>query len=114
MPSSPQPGGGCFDRTFFADCPMASDLMRTFDHLPRVVFSAKDRESVYVAGNRALLESKGLRDGKEFLGRTDHEFHQLVMAEQYIEEDRGVIGSGKAMTNQIFARNCFLKPMAIF
>lgn len=76
--------------------------MRAFDHLPGVVFSAKDRDSVYVAGNQAMLESKGLRNGEGFLGKTDHEFHPLVMAEQYIEEDRRVIESGEAVTNQIW------------
>ncbi len=76
--------------------------MQTFDHLPRVVFSAKDRDSVYVAGNRAMLESKGLQGGEEFLGKTDREFHPLVMAEQYIEEDRQVIEAGEAVTNQIW------------
>lgn len=102
MSNSAQSGGGCFDPAFFSDCPMAADLMRAFDHLPRVVFSAKDRDSVYVAGNRAMLESKGLQDGGKLLGKTDREFHTQLMAEQYIEEDRQVIESGEAVTNEIW------------
>lgn len=39
--------------------------------------------------------------GEGFLGKTDREFHPLVMAEQYIEEDRQVIETDEAAINQI-------------
>jgi AraC-like DNA-binding protein len=80
---------------------MAVDLMQAFDCLPEVVFGAKDRESRYVAGNRAMLIGKNLRYGSELLGKTDLVFHPLAMAEQYMVEDRRLFKSGEAITNQV-------------
>lgn len=73
-----------------------------FDCLPGVIFYAKDRESRYIAANRAMLEAKGVADSADLIGRTDRDFHPAVMADAYIAEDRRVMESGRALTNQVW------------
>jgi len=81
---------------------LSAALIDLFDCLPGVIFYAKDRESRYIAANRSMLAAKGVPDPTDLLGRTDRDFHPAVMADAYIAEDRRVMESGRALTNQVW------------
>lgn len=91
-----------FHRPFFESRPAAAALIELFDYLPGVIFFAKDRESRYIAANRAMLLAKEIEDPGDLLGRSDRDFHPAVMADAYIAEDRQVMESGGSLTNQIW------------
>lgn len=91
-----------FFRPFFDRRPAAAALIELFDYLPGVIFYAKDRESRYIAANRAMLVAKEIEASDDLLGRTDHDFHPAVMADAYIAEDRRVMEGGRSLTNQVW------------
>lgn len=91
-----------FHRPFFEKRPAAAALIELFDYLPGVIFFAKDRESRYIAANRAMLVAKEIEDPGDLLGRSDRDFHPAVMADAYIAEDRRVMERGRSLTNQIW------------
>lgn len=78
----------------------AASFLALFDCLPGVIFYAKDRESRYIAANRAMLQAKNLREPDELLGRTDRDFHPAALADAYIAEDRRILESGRAVVNR--------------
>lgn len=90
------------DRIFFERRPVADGLIELFDYLPGVIFYAKDRESRYIAANRAMLMAKELEDPSELLGKTDRDFHPTVLADAYIAEDRRILQSGVSLPNEIW------------
>ncbi|MEM1442040.1 MAG: AraC family transcriptional regulator [Verrucomicrobiota bacterium] len=68
-----------------------------FDHLPGVLFFAKDLEGRLLAANRALLDLYGYRDEKEFWGVTDFELLPRSLAEKFRKDDLLVVETGKPM-----------------
>lgn len=83
----------------FSD-PRSADLVALFDALPGVIFYAKDRESRFVAANRAMLEVKRLERLEELLGKTDHDFHPALLADAYVREDREVMERDEPLLGQ--------------
>ena len=90
------------DEPFFAQGLSARGLIDLFDFLPGVIFYAKDRNSRYVAANRAMLLAKELVEANELLGKTDRDFHPAVLADAYMAEDQKIMKSGVALSNQIW------------
>jgi PAS domain S-box-containing protein len=68
-----------------------------FDHLPGVLFFAKDREGRLLAANRALLDLYGYAREEDFWGVTDFELLPRSLAEKFREDDLRVIRTGVAM-----------------
>ncbi len=75
-------------------------LIALFDCLPDVIFYAKDRESRYLAANRAMILAKNLHDPSDLLGKSDRDFHAAAMADAYIAEDREVMRTGEPVLNR--------------
>lgn len=71
-----------------------------FDCLPGVIFYAKDRESRYLAANRAMLLAKNLREDEALIGKSDRDFHPAALADAYIAEDREVMLTGRPVLNR--------------
>lgn len=68
-----------------------------FDHLPGVLFFAKDREGRLLAANRALLDLYGYRNEEDFWGVTDFELLPRSLAEKFRADDIRVIRTGMPM-----------------
>jgi len=68
-----------------------------FDHLPGVLFFAKDREGRLFAANRALLDLYGYDDAEEFWGVTDFELLPRSLAEKFRKDDLHVVETGLPM-----------------
>ncbi|MEM6279695.1 MAG: AraC family transcriptional regulator [Verrucomicrobiota bacterium] len=68
-----------------------------FDHLPGVLFFAKDLEGRLFAANRALLDLYGYEKGEDFWGVTDFELLPRSLAEKFRKDDLFVAESGEPM-----------------
>ncbi len=88
--------------SFLEDNPAALAIIELFDRIPGVIFYAKDRESRYIAANRAMLEAKDLTDPADLLGRTDRDFHPPVLADAYLAEDAWVMERNRSLPGQIW------------
>lgn len=76
------------------------NLLRTIiDHLPSRLY-LKDLDSRYVLNNRAHLESLGLRDQAEAVGRTTLDFFPGERGQQALADDHKVILEGQRILNQ--------------
>ena len=72
-----------------------------FDPLKDVCMFAKDVEGRLLVVNQALLRRFGLRDEREIIGKTDHDFLPRGLAEQYRADDRRVMATGKPLLNLV-------------
>tara|TARA_R110002096_G_scaffold139504_11_gene293869 strand:- start:19 stop:765 length:747 start_codon:yes stop_codon:yes gene_type:complete len=68
-----------------------------FDHLPGVLFFAKDRDGRLLVANQALLDLYGYPDGDSFWGVTDFDILPRSLAEKFREDDRKVLATGEPM-----------------
>jgi len=77
-------------------------VLALFEHLPRVYLFIKDSRHRFVKVNGNLLQLHGCTSEREMLGKTDFDFHPPVLATQYVEEDRKVMESGRALLDQVW------------
>ena len=68
-----------------------------FNHLPGVLFFAKDRDGRLLAANRALLDLYGYKDENRFWGVTDFELLPRSLAEKFRADDIKVLESGEPL-----------------
>ena len=69
-----------------------------FEHLPNLLYFAKDAQLRLMAGNRAFVERCGFQDEAEMVGHRDREIFPPELAEKYRQDDRRVIESGESLT----------------
>lgn len=67
---------------------------RLFDHVPGVVFFAKDRAGRTMFVSRGILDRYRMSDESEMLGLTDFDINPGSMAEGYVQDDERLL-SGK-------------------
>jgi AraC-like DNA-binding protein len=87
---------------FFARVAEPAVFAEMFDVLPDVFLFIKDRRHRYVKANRSELALHGCETNADMIGRTDFDFHPPALAAQYVEEDRRVMESGRALVDQIW------------
>jgi PAS domain S-box-containing protein len=69
-------------------------LQTVLDSIPSTVFW-KDRDSIYLGANRALLEAAGLESSEEIAGKSDYDLPWgKNQADSFREDDRRVMESG--------------------
>lgn len=74
-------------------------LMHTvMNHLPDLVY-AKDTESNFIFGNKALAKLMGTATPEELIGKNDFAFFSEELASKYYNDERRLIESGEAMLN---------------
>ena len=74
-----------------------------FDHLPGVLFFAKDLDGRLLAANRALLDLYGYQNEEDFWGVTDFELLPRSLAEKFRQDDLHVAESGEPMLELLSA-----------
>lgn len=65
-----------------------------FNSLPDVYYFAKNTKGQFVGMNQALLKAIGLEEEHQVLGKTDHDFFNIRLADSYREEDKMVMKKG--------------------
>lgn len=68
-----------------------------FDHIPHLLYFAKDVSLRLRAANRAFAEHCGMRGEEDVVGRTDHDLFPVEMAEKYRQDDLTVLRDGQPM-----------------
>jgi PAS domain S-box-containing protein len=69
-------------------------LQTVLDSIPSAVFW-KDRDSIYLGGNRTWLEATGLKSSEEVVGKSDYDLPwEKGQADTFREDDRRVMESG--------------------
>ncbi|QDV62694.1 AraC family transcriptional regulator [Crateriforma conspicua] len=79
----------------------ADQILALFDRLPDVSFFVKDRRGRFVSLNRRGCEYCGVTSADDVIGKTDHDFFPKVRADEYRDDDRRVMKSGKPIINRI-------------
>ncbi len=69
-------------------------LQTVLDSIPSAVFW-KDRDSIYLGGNRSWLEAAGLKSSEEVVGKSDYDLPwEKEQTDKFREDDRRVMESG--------------------
>ena len=87
---------------FFTKNPNVTHILDLFEYLPGIYFYAKDTQSRFMRVNGPFLQSHGMNNLDEILGKTDRDFHTPAMAEAYIAEDKRVMEGREAIPNQVW------------
>ncbi|MDF1826606.1 MAG: AraC family transcriptional regulator [Verrucomicrobiales bacterium] len=72
-----------------------------FNHLPGILFFAKDCEGRLLAANRGLLDLYGYQNEEDFWGVTDFELLPRSLAEKFRKDDRQVVATGKPLLEMV-------------
>lgn len=89
--------GPALRKAFLSEIPPDQSFHLLFDHLPGVLFFAKDRDGRILAANRALLDLYGYAREEDFWGVTDFELLPRSLAEKFRGDDLRVIRTGQPM-----------------
>lgn len=94
---------GAMQAAFFARMGGRQQFQALFDHLPGVIFFAKDREGRFVAASAPQLERVGLKHEWEFVGLTDADIHPERVAREIREDDLRVMESRVPLIDRVEA-----------
>lgn len=70
-------------------------MRELFEHLPNMLYFAKNHELRLMAGNRAFVERCGYACEADMIGHVDREIFPEELAEKYRADDREVIDSAR-------------------
>lgn len=91
-----------FQERFFRQNPQLLALVEMMADVPGASLFVKDRESRYVRANADTLETHGLKEEHELIGRQARDFFPPVLAEAYEREDRRVLDEARPVNNVIW------------
>tara|TARA_B110000305_G_scaffold237533_1_gene301061 strand:+ start:412 stop:1155 length:744 start_codon:yes stop_codon:yes gene_type:complete len=89
--------GGELRRQFLEMASPGSSFQLLFDHIPGVLFFAKDLEGRLLVANRALLDLYGYDNEEKFWGVTDFELLPRSLAEKFRKDDLEVVRRGEPL-----------------
>lgn len=75
------------------------EIERLFEHLPEVMFFAKNKEGVLMRASRAFVQHLGCRQVEEVIGKTDRELFPPFMANKFRADDLQVMERGEPLLN---------------
>ncbi|MEO8900395.1 MAG: AraC family transcriptional regulator [Polyangiaceae bacterium] len=101
-PAAPSSLEACrFSRNFLEKIEQPIGFDALFEHLPDVYFFVKDAEGRFVRCNQAFLNLVRRTREEEVVGCRDLDFFPLSLAENYMNDDRVVLRSGKPIINRV-------------
>ncbi len=90
------------DESFSQKLSSPLEITKLFDLLPEAYCFSKDKNGKFTFANCALLEAIGLRKPSELLGKTDYDFFDSALAEEYINEDRLVMKTREPLLDRVW------------
>lgn len=72
-------------------------MRELFDHLPNMLYFAKDLDFRFMAGNQAFVSRCGYASEEAIIGRSDREVFPAELAEKYRSDDARVLESGEPL-----------------
>jgi PAS domain S-box-containing protein len=86
------------DRVAAALASQRHRLSTMMDNLPDNIWF-KDRESRFVAANRAMLSWTGFKEQSEIIGKTDHDFFSEEHADAALADEQKIIATGQPIVS---------------
>lgn len=80
---------------------LGGELYRLFEHIPDVMFFAKDSERRLFMGNQRFVEHCGYASIDEISGKSDYDLFPRYMADKFATDDKAVLGSGEPLLNLV-------------
>lgn len=80
---------------------LGGEFYRLFEHIPNIMFFAKDRERRLFMGNQRFLEHCGFTSIEELLGKTDIEMFPKYMEDKFARDDKTLLRTGKPLLNLV-------------
>ena len=87
---------------FFEGLSSSLQFCELFEYLSDVYLYVKNDKSEFMKMNPPLLERHGVKSEEDIIGKTDYDFHQRYMADQYVAEDKRVMQLRKPIANQVW------------
>jgi PAS domain S-box-containing protein len=75
-----------------------NQLRTLIDNMPDRIY-IKDKESRFIAANEMLAKIMGVTSPTELIGKCDHDFYNLEMANKFYKDEQKIIKSGKPLIN---------------
>lgn len=72
-----------------------------FEHLPNMMYFAKDLDLRIMAGNRAFVQRCGHEREEDVIGLHDRDIFPADLAEKYSQDDRSVLATAKPLTGLV-------------
>jgi PAS domain S-box-containing protein len=71
------------------------NLLRTLiDHIPDKVY-VKDRGSRFIACNKSVIASEGVKREEELIGKTDFDLYKQALAQQFFDKEQELMRTGR-------------------
>jgi len=80
---------------------LGGEFYRLFEHIPNVMFFAKDRKRRLFMGNQRFLEHCGFTSVDELVGKSDIEMFPKYMEDKFARDDKTILRSGKPLLNLV-------------
>ncbi len=80
---------------------LGGEFYRLFEHIPNVMFFAKDRKRRLFMGNQRFLEHCGFTSIAELVGKSDIEIFPKYMEDKFARDDRTILSTGKPLLNLV-------------
>ena len=80
---------------------LGGEFHRLFEHIPNVMFFAKDRERRLFMGNQRFLEHCGFTTVDEVVGKFDADIFPKYMNDKFATDDHTVLTTGKPLLNLV-------------
>ena len=80
---------------------LGGEFHRLFEHIPNVMFFAKDRERRLFLGNQRFLEHCGLNSIDDVMGKLDVDIFPKYMTDKFEADDRTVFRTRKPLLNLV-------------
>ena len=77
------------------------ELYRLFEHIPEVLFFAKDADGRLFMGNQRFVEHCGFSSLQEIVGKSDYDIFPKYMADKFATDDQAVLRSGKPLLHLV-------------
>ncbi len=90
------------DQSFAQQLRSPQEVTKLFDLLPEAYCFAKDKSGKFTFANRALLHAIGLQKASELLGKTDYDFFDAALADEYVGEDRLVMQTRETLVDRVW------------
>jgi AraC-like DNA-binding protein len=87
---------------FFDRLARPRQILDLFDSIPGVYMYIKDADGRFIRANRVVCDVVGEDDPSGVVGKTDFDFFPPAIAAQYVAEDKRVIESAQALSNQVW------------
>lgn len=80
---------------------LGGEFHRLLEHIPNIMFFAKDRKRRLFMGNQRFLEHCGFSSVEELAGKADKEIFPKYMEDKFARDDNAILSTGRPLLNLV-------------